>query len=100
MFPELFEVPFTHITVKSYGLMMVVGFLLGVLLMRHLSKKAGEDPFGPFRLPVRQTSCCPIYGNRDSRRGQGHSPRPEGHGRVKQAPTHPGKREKEAGAEE
>ena len=44
MFPELFEVPFIHVTVKSYGLMMVVGFLLGVLLMRRLSKKAGENP--------------------------------------------------------
>lgn len=44
MFPELFEVPFIHVTVKSYGLMMVVGFLLAVLLMRHLSRKAGRNP--------------------------------------------------------
>lgn len=44
MFPELFEVPFLHVTVKSYGLLMVIGFLLAVLLMRRLSGKAGENP--------------------------------------------------------
>ncbi len=44
MFPELLELPFVHITVKSYGLMMVVGFLLAVLLMRHVSRRAGQNP--------------------------------------------------------
>ena len=36
MFPELFEIPFVHLTIKSYGLMMVVGFLACVSLIRHL----------------------------------------------------------------
>ena len=44
MFPELFELPVIHITVKSYGLMMVTGFLLAVLLMRHVSRRAGQNP--------------------------------------------------------
>lgn len=44
MIPELFELPFIHITVKSYGLMMVIGFLFAVLLMRKMAKKLGENP--------------------------------------------------------
>ncbi|MBN1123814.1 MAG: prolipoprotein diacylglyceryl transferase [Sedimentisphaerales bacterium] len=44
MFPELFELPIIHVTVKSYGAMMVIGFLLAVLLMRRLLKGFGEDP--------------------------------------------------------
>ena len=44
MHPELFEVPFLNITVKSYGTMMVIGFLLATLLMRRMMKKAGQNP--------------------------------------------------------
>jgi len=38
MYPELFELPFTHLTVKSYGLMMVIGFLAAIFVIRHLSR--------------------------------------------------------------
>jgi phosphatidylglycerol:prolipoprotein diacylglycerol transferase len=44
MFPELFDLPFIHVSIKSYGLMMVIGFLLAVLLMRKMSKTAQQDP--------------------------------------------------------
>lgn len=43
MYPELFEIPFIHLTVKSYGVMVVVGFLAAVWLMKHLSKASGYD---------------------------------------------------------
>ncbi len=44
MFPELFELPFVHVTVKSYGTMMVIGFLLALLLMRRLLSREGQSP--------------------------------------------------------
>jgi phosphatidylglycerol:prolipoprotein diacylglycerol transferase len=44
MFPELFEIPLIHLTVKSYGLMMVIGFLAAVSLIRRLSLKITPDP--------------------------------------------------------
>jgi phosphatidylglycerol:prolipoprotein diacylglycerol transferase len=44
MFPELFEVPFTDLTVKSYGLLMVIGFLLAVYVIRRLSRDITPDP--------------------------------------------------------
>ena len=44
MHPELFEIPFIHLTIKSYGLMMVIGFLLAVSLIRHLSRDITPDP--------------------------------------------------------
>jgi len=44
MYPELFEIPFIHVTVKSYGLMMVVGFLAAVSLIRYLSRNITQDP--------------------------------------------------------
>jgi phosphatidylglycerol:prolipoprotein diacylglycerol transferase len=44
MYPELFEIPIIHVTVKSYGLMMVVGFLVAVLLVRRLSRSITPDP--------------------------------------------------------
>ena len=43
MRPELFTLPFVHLSIKSYGFMMVVGFGLGVLLARHLCRRIGED---------------------------------------------------------
>jgi len=44
MHPELFELPIVHVTVKSYGLLMVIGFLCAVALMRHASRRAGDNP--------------------------------------------------------
>ena len=44
MFPELFAIPFTHVTIKSYGLMMVVGFLAAVTVIRRLSRTFTPDP--------------------------------------------------------
>jgi phosphatidylglycerol:prolipoprotein diacylglycerol transferase len=44
MHPELFEIPFIHLTVKSYGLMMVIAFLAAIYLIRHLSRNITPDP--------------------------------------------------------
>jgi len=44
MYPELFEIPLIHLTVKSYGVMVVVGFLIAVRVMKHLSERAAYDP--------------------------------------------------------
>ena len=44
MYPELFEIPFTHLTVKSYGLMMVIGFLTAVSIIRRLSRRITPNP--------------------------------------------------------
>jgi len=44
MYPELFEIPFIHLTVKSYGLMMVIGFLAAVTVIRYLSRDFTRDP--------------------------------------------------------
>lgn len=44
MRPELFRIPFTEITVKSYGVMLVIGFLFAVYLMRSLARKCRQDP--------------------------------------------------------
>ncbi|MHC4207062.1 MAG: prolipoprotein diacylglyceryl transferase, partial [Planctomycetota bacterium] len=44
MYPELIEIPFIHLTVKSYGLMMVIGFLACVSLIRHLSRDFTPNP--------------------------------------------------------
>jgi phosphatidylglycerol:prolipoprotein diacylglycerol transferase len=44
MYPEVFEIPFIHLTIKSYGLMMVIGFLLAITLIRHLSRNIMLEP--------------------------------------------------------
>ena len=44
MFPELFRIPFTSITVKAYGTMMVVGFLLAIVVIRHCARKIKHNP--------------------------------------------------------
>lgn len=44
MFPEILKIPFTDMTVKSYGTMMVVGFMVAVAVMRRLSLRDGLDP--------------------------------------------------------
>jgi phosphatidylglycerol:prolipoprotein diacylglycerol transferase len=44
MHPELFEIPLVGLTVKSYGLMMVLGFLAAVSVIRYLSRHFTPDP--------------------------------------------------------
>jgi phosphatidylglycerol:prolipoprotein diacylglycerol transferase len=44
MHPELFTVPFTELTIKTYGLMMVIGFMTAVWIIRILSRKITPDP--------------------------------------------------------
>ncbi len=44
MHPEFFEIPLIHLTIKSYGLMMVVGFLAAVTVIRYLSRPFTRDP--------------------------------------------------------
>ena len=44
MYPELLKIPFTEMTIKSYGTMMVVGFMVAVVVMRRLSLRDGLDP--------------------------------------------------------
>jgi phosphatidylglycerol:prolipoprotein diacylglycerol transferase len=44
MHPELFRLPFTHLTVKSYGLMLVVGFLAAIYVIKRLSRNLRPDP--------------------------------------------------------
>ena len=44
MYPELFEIPIIHLTIKSYGLMMVIGFLSAVWLIRYLSRDITPNP--------------------------------------------------------
>jgi phosphatidylglycerol:prolipoprotein diacylglycerol transferase len=44
MYPEFFEIPILHLTIKSYGLMMVVGFLAAVTVIRYLSRPFTRDP--------------------------------------------------------
>ncbi|MFC1738716.1 prolipoprotein diacylglyceryl transferase [Planctomycetota bacterium] len=44
MYPELFDMPFIHLTLHSYGVMMVVGFLAAILIIRRLSRDITPDP--------------------------------------------------------
>jgi phosphatidylglycerol:prolipoprotein diacylglycerol transferase len=44
MHPELFRIPFTQLTVKSYGLMMVIGFLAAAHIIRRMSRNITPDP--------------------------------------------------------
>jgi phosphatidylglycerol:prolipoprotein diacylglycerol transferase len=44
MFPRLFELPFIHLTIWTYGPMLVAGFLTAVFLLRKLALKAGQNP--------------------------------------------------------
>lgn len=44
MHPVLFKLPLTDLTVKSYGLMMVIGFLAAVTIIRYLSRRFTPDP--------------------------------------------------------
>lgn len=44
MYPQLFKIPFTDLTVKSYGFMMVLGVLAAIYLIRRLSRSMGHNP--------------------------------------------------------
>ncbi|MFI4913218.1 MAG: prolipoprotein diacylglyceryl transferase [Sedimentisphaeraceae bacterium JB056] len=43
MHPELFKLPFTDLTVKSYGVMVVLGFFFAVIIIKKLCKRVGLD---------------------------------------------------------
>ncbi len=43
MHPELFKLPFTDLTVKSYGVMVVMGFLLALFLVKKMCGRVGID---------------------------------------------------------
>ncbi len=43
MRPQLIDRPFVHLTIGSFDFMMVLGFLVGLLLTRRVSKQAGLD---------------------------------------------------------
>jgi len=44
MYPKLFEIPFVHLPVWSYGVMLVIGFLAAIALIRRLSRDITPDP--------------------------------------------------------
>ena len=44
MYPRLFEIPFLHLTIGTFGPMMVLGFLAALFTMRRLSRRARLDP--------------------------------------------------------
>lgn len=44
MYPELFEIPFIHLTVKSHGLMIIIGFLAALAVIKRLSRSFTPDP--------------------------------------------------------
>jgi phosphatidylglycerol:prolipoprotein diacylglycerol transferase len=43
MCPELFEIPFIHVTIKSFGFMIVIGFLAGGWLVGRLSRSITSE---------------------------------------------------------
>lgn len=43
MHPELFRIPFTDLTVKTYGVLMVFGFICAIYIIRKLSRGMGEN---------------------------------------------------------
>ena len=44
MHPELFEIPFINLTVRSFGMMLVIGFLAGFFLLGRLGRKITSNP--------------------------------------------------------
>jgi phosphatidylglycerol:prolipoprotein diacylglycerol transferase len=44
MHPELFEIPFIHLAIHSFGPMMVIGFLAGFFLVRRLGRTITPNP--------------------------------------------------------
>ena len=43
MHPELFDIPFIHLTIRSFGLMMVIGFLMGFFLLGKLGRRISSN---------------------------------------------------------
>ncbi|MHC4440907.1 MAG: prolipoprotein diacylglyceryl transferase [Planctomycetota bacterium] len=44
MHPELFEIPFIHLTIRSFGVMMVIGFLMSLFLIGRLGRSICSNP--------------------------------------------------------
>lgn len=44
MHPELFEIPFINLIIRSFGMMLVIGFIAGFFLLRRLGRKITSDP--------------------------------------------------------
>jgi len=44
MHPKIFEIPFIHLTLGTFGPMMVIGFLAAVTIIRRLSRDITPDP--------------------------------------------------------
>jgi phosphatidylglycerol:prolipoprotein diacylglycerol transferase len=44
MYPELFEIPFIHRPIHSFGVMMVIGFLAGFFLAKRLTRHITPHP--------------------------------------------------------
>ncbi len=44
MFPKLFQLPFIHLTIWTYGPMLVTGFLVAVFLLRKLARRVAQNP--------------------------------------------------------
>ncbi len=44
MHPELFEIPFIHLTIRSFGVMMVIGFLMAFFLIGRLGRNITSNP--------------------------------------------------------
>jgi phosphatidylglycerol:prolipoprotein diacylglycerol transferase len=44
MHPELFEIPFIHVPLRGFGLMVAIGFLVGSWLVGRLSRTITSDP--------------------------------------------------------
>lgn len=42
MHPEIFQIPFIHTSIKSYGLMIVIGLLATIFVIRRLSDRIGQ----------------------------------------------------------
>ncbi len=43
MHPELFKLPFIDLTVKSYGLMVVLGFFAAIFVVKKMCKRTSQD---------------------------------------------------------
>jgi phosphatidylglycerol:prolipoprotein diacylglycerol transferase len=43
MFPELFKIPYTNFSINTYGFLLAVAFLAGLLLMARLAARDGLD---------------------------------------------------------
>ena len=54
MHPELFEIPFLHVPLRGFGLMVVIGFLMGGWLIGRLSRTITPDQ--------RHTTNIALYG--------------------------------------